>query len=72
MDGLRVKASLAKLELGDVKHDVKGELIEEYDRLHDKLRDLRNETGDEWAATKGGFLSAWDAFKDRFHSVTGK
>jgi hypothetical protein len=72
MDGLRVKASLAKLELGDVKHDVKNELIEEYDRLHDKLRDLRQETGDEWAATKGGFLSAWDSFKDRFQAAIHK
>jgi len=62
---LRVKASLAKLELGDVKD----ELIDEYDRLHDKLRDMRDENADEWAAVKGGFLSSWEAFKERFHDV---
>jgi len=66
MDELKVKASLAKLELGEVKDD----LIDEYDKLHDKLRDMREENEDEWAAVKGGFLSAWDAFKDKFHEAT--
>ena len=65
---LEVKASLARLELGDVKDD----LIDEYDRLHDRLRDMREEAEDEWAATKGGFLSAWEAFKERFFQATGK
>jgi len=64
---LEVKASLAKLELGDLKDD----LLEEYDHLHDRLRDMREEAGDEWAATKGGFLSAWEAFKDKFHRAKG-
>ena len=59
---LEVKASLAKLEIGDLK----GELIDEYDKLHDKLRDMREENADEWAAVKGGFLSSWEAFKERF------
>ena len=68
MDELKVKASLAKLELGEVK----GELIDEYDKLHDKLRDMREENEDEWAAVKGGFLSSWDAFKDKFHGATKK
>jgi len=72
MDELQVKAHLAKLELTDVKDDVKGELIEDYDKLHDKLGDLRDENADEWAALKGGFLSAWDGFKERFHKATGK
>jgi hypothetical protein len=70
MDELQVKANLTKLELRDVKDDVKNELIHEYDKLHDKLRDLRTENADEWSAVKGGFLSAWDSFKDRFHKVT--
>jgi len=65
---LQVKASLAKLELGHVKD----ELIAEYDKLHDKLREMREETEDEWYATKGGFLSSWEAFKDRFHEATKK
>lgn len=65
MEELRVKASLAKLELGDVKR----ELIDEYDHLRDRLRDMREENADEWAAVKGGFLSSWEAFKDRFHDV---
>ena len=69
MGELKVKASLAKLGLGDVKN----ELIDDYDKLHDKLRDLHDENADEWAAVKGGFLSSWDAFKDRFHkAVNGK
>ena len=63
---LQVKASLAKLKMGDVK----GELLHEYDKLHDKLRDLKNENEDEWAAVKGGFLSSWDAFKARLHAAT--
>ena len=65
LETLKVKASLAKLELGHVK----GELIDEYDKLHDKLHDLREENEDEWAAVKGGFLSSWDAFKERFHDA---
>jgi len=68
MDELQVKGSLAKLELGEVK----GKLIDEYDKLHDKLRDMREENEDEWAAVKGGFLSSWEAFKDRFHEATKK
>ena len=69
LNELQVKASLAKLELGDVKDT----LIDDYDKLHDKLRDMRDENADEWAATKGGFLSSWDAFKERFHkAVHGK
>ncbi|MHC4956426.1 MAG: hypothetical protein ACYTGZ_21500 [Planctomycetota bacterium] len=63
LERLQVKASLAKLELGHVKD----ELLHEYDKLHDKLRDMREENEDEWAAVKGGFLSSWDAFKERFH-----
>ena len=66
---LQVKASLAKLKVGDVTDNVKGELLHEYDKLNDKLRDLRNENEDEWAAVKGGFLSSWDAFKQRFHDT---
>ena len=65
LEKLQVKASLAKLELGHVKD----ELIDEYDKLHDKLRDMREENADEWAAVKGGFLSSWDAFKERFHDA---
>ena len=68
MDELQVKGSLAKLELGEVK----GKLIDEYDKLRDKLRDMREENEDEWAAVKGGFLSSWEAFKDRFHAATKK
>ena len=66
---LQVKASLAKLKMGDLTESAKGELLHEYDKLHDKLRDLHNENEDEWAAVKGGFLSSWDAFKDRFHDA---
>jgi len=62
---LQVKASLAKLKMGDVK----GELLHEYDKLHDKLRDLKNENEDEWAAVKGGFLSSWDKFTERLHTA---
>ncbi|MEM8885050.1 MAG: hypothetical protein AAGD14_13340 [Planctomycetota bacterium] len=65
MGELEVKASLAKLELGDVKK----ELIDEYDHLHDRLVALRDQTEDEWAATKGGIASSWEAFKARFHEV---
>jgi len=61
---MHVKASLAKLELRDVKDG----LIDDYE----KLRDLRDENADEWAAVKGGFLSSWDALKDKFHSATRK
>ena len=67
---LQVKASLAKLKMGDLKESAKGELLQEYDKLHDKLRDLKNENEDEWAAVKGGFLSSWDAFKARLHDAT--
>ena len=66
MGELKVKASLAKLELGGVKN----ELIDDYDKLHDKLRDMRDEGADEWAAVKGGFMSGWESFKDRFHAAT--
>ena len=66
LDELQVKASLAKLELGDVKNH----LIDDYDHLHDKLRDMRDENAGDWAAVKGGFLSSWESFKDKFHSAT--
>jgi|AMFO01.1.fsa_nt_gi hypothetical protein len=72
MEQLQVKASLAKLELDDVTSEVKGELLGEYDKLHDKLRAMKDENEDEWAAVKGGFLSAWDAFLERFKRATGK
>ncbi|MHC4940427.1 MAG: sll1863 family stress response protein [Planctomycetota bacterium] len=61
-DELQVKAHLAKLEMGDVRD----ELQKEYDHLQDRLRDLREETEDEWWAVKGGFVSSWEAFKERF------
>jgi len=62
---LEVKASLAKLELGDAKDD----LLNRYDRLHDDLRRLRDESGERWYAAQEGFESGWKAFREKYDEV---
>ena len=62
---LEVKASLAKLE----SRDAKKELIEQYDKLHDDLHRLRDETGERWYALQEGFDRGWRAFKARYDEV---
>jgi hypothetical protein len=60
-----VKASLAKLEMGDKKRD----LLERYDKLHDDLRKMRDDTGEQWYAIQEGFDRGWQAFKQRYDDV---
>jgi thiamine kinase-like enzyme len=62
---LEVKASLAKLELGDKKDD----LIERYDKLHDDLRTLKTDTSQQWYALQEGFESGWKAFRKEYGEV---
>ena len=62
---LEVKASLAKLELGEKKDD----LIAQYDKLHDDLRNLRDDSTQQWYALQQGFEAGWSAFRDNYDNV---
>ena len=62
---LEVKSSLAKLELGDKKDD----LIAQYDKLHDELHNLKDDTSQQWYALQEGFESGWKAFRDQYDDV---
>jgi len=65
---LKVKSSLAKLELGDKKD----ELIEQYDKLHDDLRRMREESGERWYALQTAFEAGWKTFRSNYDSVMKK
>lgn len=65
---LQVKSSLAKLELGEKKD----ELIEQYDKLHDDLRRMREDTGERWYALQTAFEDGWNAFRTKYDSVMKK
>lgn len=68
MGRLEVKASLAKLELQDVRDD----LLTKYDAVRDKLQDLKGETEDGWQNAKDGVESAWHKFKRKFDETMAK
>ena len=65
LEKLEVKASLAKLELGDKKDD----LIAQYDKLHDDLRNLRDDTSQQWYAMQEGVEAGWKAFREQYDDV---
>lgn len=62
---LEVKASLAKLEMGEKKDH----LLEQYDKLHDDLRNLKTNTSQQWYALQEGFESGWQAFREEYDAV---
>jgi len=68
LERLQVKASLAKLEL----REVRGDLLKRYDAARNRLRELGETTGDRWDAMKVAFESAWGAFKERYESVMAR
>lgn len=68
LDRLQVKASLAKLEL----REIRAELLLKYDAARNRLRELSEASGDRWDATKEAFETAWHAFKDRYEAVMAK
>jgi len=65
MEKLEVKTSLAKLELGEKKDD----LIAQYDKLHDDLRNLRDDTSQQWYAMQEGVEAGWKAFRAQYDDV---
>ena len=65
MAELKVKASLAKLEMGETKD----KLIEEYDDISDRLRRLKEDSGEQFDAMVAGFEDGWKAFKSRYDEV---
>ncbi|MHC4409490.1 MAG: hypothetical protein ACYS0E_09690 [Planctomycetota bacterium] len=68
MGQLEVKASLAKMELGGKKD----ELIGEYDQLTDRLRRIKEDTGEQFDALASGFEEGWKAFRTRYDEVMKK
>jgi hypothetical protein len=62
LDQMQVKASLAKLELKDLRR----ELLAEHDTLLQKMEGLKDVATDRWDAVKGGFEAAWHAFKKKY------
>ena len=65
LEKLEVKTSLAKLELGEKKD----QLIKQYDKLHDDLRNLKNDTGQQWYAVQEGFEAGWKAFREQYDDI---
>jgi len=65
--GLRVKASLARLEA----RDVQGDLLRQYDALRDRLARLRDAGDDRWEALKQGVEGAWTEFRARYERALG-
>lgn len=65
IDRLQVKASLAKLELRDVRHD----LGKKYDVVRDRLAEASEGAEDRWDALRQGLDAAWHSFKGRFDEV---
>jgi hypothetical protein len=68
LDGLKVKASLAKLEARDVRDDLR----ERYDTLRDRLRRLREASEDRWEGLRQGTESAWREFRRVYDEATHK
>lgn len=68
LDRLQVKASLAKLEL----RDLRGDLAKRYDRVLDRLHELGDATGDRWEALKEGVDSAWHSFRQTFDEAMAR
>ena len=66
IDELKVKRSLAKLEA----RDLRGELLTKFDALHDRLHDLKQETGERWEGLRDGVEAAWKEFRRAFHDAT--
>lgn len=65
---LEVKASLAKMELGEKKD----QLIGEYDQLTDRLRRMKEDTGEQFDAMVAGFEEGYKAFRTRYDEVLKK
>lgn len=62
---LEVKASLAKMEVGEKKN----QLIGEYDQLTDRLRRMKEDSGEQFDALVAGFEEGYKAFRTRYDEV---
>ncbi|MHC4938878.1 MAG: hypothetical protein ACYTHK_07915 [Planctomycetota bacterium] len=62
---LKVKASLAKLEMGETKD----KLTREFDEISDRLRRIKEDSGEQFDALVAGFEEGWKAFRTRYDEV---
>ncbi len=70
LDGLTVKANLAKLELEEGGDDLMARLTRAYDRASDKLRDLKVAGEKEWDALRDATEKSWAEFKETYRTAS--